>query len=80
MGVIDPEASDKPMNALTRLVRHLSAIGMRLWKMWREAESRVSATLDTCLIELVLTSSLGRSPRDNNEEPVEYPGGDGLSP
>ena len=39
MGVIDPEVADRPMDASTRLMRHLSAIGMRLWKMWREAES-----------------------------------------
>ena len=58
MGVIDPEAADKPMDALTHSMRHLSAIGMRLWKMWREAKSRVSATLGTHLTELVLTSSL----------------------
>ena len=42
MGVIDPEAADKPMDASTRLMRHSSVIGMRLWKMWREAESQVS--------------------------------------
>ena len=42
MGVIDPEVADKPMDASTRSMRHSSAIGMRLWKMWREAESRVS--------------------------------------
>ena len=42
MGVIDPEAVDRPMDASTRSMRHSSAIGMRLWKMWREAESRVS--------------------------------------
>ena len=39
MGVIDPEVADKPMDTLTRSMRHLSTIGMRLWKMWREAES-----------------------------------------
>ena len=39
MGVIDPEAADKAMDASTRSVRHSLAIGMRLWKMWREAES-----------------------------------------
>ena len=38
MGVIDPEAADKPMDASTRSMTHSSAIGMRLWKMWREAE------------------------------------------
>ena len=35
MEVIDLEVADKPMDASTRL--------MRLWKMWREAGSRVSA-------------------------------------
>ena len=45
MGVIDPEAADKAMDASTRSMRHPSAIGMRLWKMWREAESRVSLIL-----------------------------------
>ena len=42
MGVIDPEVGEKTMDASTRSMRHSSAIGMRLWKMWREAESRVS--------------------------------------
>ena len=42
MGVIDPEAGEKVMDASTRSMRHSSAIGMRLWKMWREAESQVS--------------------------------------
>ena len=45
MGVINPEVADKPMDASTRSMRHTSVIGMRLWKMWREAESRVSAFL-----------------------------------
>ena len=39
MGVIDPQAADKAMDASTRSIRHSSAIGMRLWKMWREAEN-----------------------------------------
>ena len=42
MGVIDPEVGEKTMDASTRSMRHSSTIGMRLWKMWREAESRVS--------------------------------------
>ena len=42
LGVIDPEAEDKPMDLSTRSMRHSSAIGMRLWKMWREAEGQVS--------------------------------------
>ena len=33
MGVIDPEAADKPMDASTRSMMHSSVIGMRLWKM-----------------------------------------------
>ena len=45
MGVINPEAADKAMDASTRSMRHSSAIGMRLWKIWREAESRVSVVL-----------------------------------
>ena len=40
--VIDPEAGDKAMDASTRSMRHSSVIGMRLWKMWREAEGQVS--------------------------------------
>ena len=40
--MIDPEAEEKAMDASTRSMRHSPAIGMRLWKMWREAESRVS--------------------------------------
>ena len=42
MGVIDPEAADKAIDASTRSMRHSSAIGMRLWKMWREAKGQVS--------------------------------------
>ena len=45
MGVNNPEVADKPMDASTRSMRHSSAIGMRLWKMWREAESQVSVVL-----------------------------------
>ena len=33
MGVIDPEAGGKAMDASTQFMRHSSAIGMRLWKM-----------------------------------------------
>ena len=47
MGVIDPEAADKAMDAFTRSMGHSSAIGMRLWKMWREAESQVSLSLSS---------------------------------
>ena len=43
MGVINPEAGEKSMDASTWSMRHFSAIGMRLWKMWREAENRVSS-------------------------------------
>ena len=54
MGVINPEAGEKVMDASTRFMRHSSAIGMRLWKMWREAESQVSFLLLslglTCLL------------------------------
>ena len=39
MGVINPEAADKAMDASTRSMRHSSAIGMRLCWMWREAKS-----------------------------------------
>ena len=39
MEAINSEATDKAMDASTRSMRHSSAIGMRLWKMWREAES-----------------------------------------
>ena len=42
MGVIDPEVGEKSMDASTRSMRHSLAIGMRLWKMWREVEGRVS--------------------------------------
>ena len=45
MGVIDPEAGEKAMDASTWSMRHSSAIGMRLWKMWREAEGQVSSLL-----------------------------------
>ena len=55
LGVIDPEAIDKPMDASTRFMLHSSTIGMRLWKMWREAENQVSICL--FLLQLVLMSS-----------------------
>ena len=42
MGVIDPEAGEKAMDASTQSMRHSSAIRMRLWEIWREAEGRVS--------------------------------------
>ena len=45
IGVIDPEAGEKAMDAFTWFMRHSSAIGMGLWKMWREAKSRVSPLL-----------------------------------
>ena len=49
MGVINPEVADKPMDTSTRSMRHSAAIGMRMWKMWREAESRVSVVLSLWL-------------------------------
>ena len=45
IGVIDPEVADKPMDTSTRSMTHSPAIGMRLWNMWREAESQVSVVL-----------------------------------
>src|ERR1700743_1405764 len=45
MGVINPEAGEKAMDASTWSMRHSSAIGMRLWKIWREAKGRVSSSL-----------------------------------
>ena len=42
LGVVNSEAGDKAMDTSTRSMRHSSAIGMRLWKMWREAEDQVS--------------------------------------
>ena len=45
MGVIDPEAGTKAIDASTRSMRHSSAIGMRLWKRWREAKGQVSSSL-----------------------------------
>ena len=42
MGVIDPEVREKAMDVSTRSMRHSSAIGMWLWKMWREAKGQVS--------------------------------------
>ena len=58
MGVIGPEAADKAMDASTRSMRHSSAIGMRLWQMWIEAESQVSISLFSCDSTCLLTSSL----------------------
>ena len=45
MGVINPEAGENAMDASIRFMRHSSAIGMRLWQMWREAEGQVSVML-----------------------------------
>ena len=56
MGIIDPEAGEKAMDASTQSMRHSSAIGMRLWKMWREAESRVSSSLFSLELTRFLTS------------------------
>ena len=58
MGVIDPEAGEKAMDTSTRSMRHFSAIGMQLWKMWREAESRVSSIFVSSQVTCLLTSSL----------------------
>ena len=58
MGVIDPEVEEKTMDASTRSMRHFSAIGMRLWKMWREAESQVSSLLLSFGLTCLLTSSM----------------------
>ena len=45
MRVIDPEVGEKAMDTSTQSMRYYSAIGMQLWKMWREAESQVSSLL-----------------------------------
>ena len=45
LGGIDPEAVEKPMDASTRSMGHSSAIEMKSWKMWREAENQVSICL-----------------------------------
>src|SRR6202000_3391059 len=58
MGVINPEAGEKVMDASTRSMRHSSAIGMRLWKMWREAESRGSSLWFFLGLTCLLTSSI----------------------
>ena len=58
MGVIDPEVGEKSMDASTRSMRHSSAIGMRLWKMWREAESQVSFLVVFLRLTRLLTSSM----------------------
>ena len=58
MGVVDPEVADKPMDASTESTRHSSAIEMRLWKMWRDTESRVSVVLFSSASTRLLTSSL----------------------
>ena len=58
MGVINPEAADKAMDASTRFMRHFSAIGMRLWKMWREAKKLSESFLVFLYLTQPLTSSL----------------------
>ena len=55
MGVINPEVADKIMDASTRSMRHSSAIGMRLWKMWRG--QRLSEFILVFLVTHLLTSS-----------------------
>ena len=76
MGVIDPETGEKVMDASTRSMRHSSAIGMRLWKMWREAESRVSLSSS---LRTNSTSNIfyaGGSSEEPDEGSVGDPGGD----
>ena len=58
MGVIDPETGENVIDTSTRSMRHSSAIGMRLWKMWREAESQVSLMLSFLGSTRCLTPSL----------------------
>ena len=57
LGVIGPEAGEKAMDASTRSMRHSLVIGMRLWKMWREAEGRVSSQSFSLGLTRLLTSS-----------------------
>ena len=57
IGVIDPEMADKPMDASKRSMWHSLVIGMRLWKIWREAEGQVSFILVSFKMTHLLTSS-----------------------
>ena len=74
MGVIDPEVGEKVMDASTRSMRHSSAIGMWLWKMWREAEGQVSYPGLTPGILSSNTFLTGRSLGKPNEGHAEDPG------
>ena len=78
MGVINPEAGEKAVDTSTGSMSHSSAIRMQLWKMWREAESRVSLSQSSKVNSSFDTFLVGRSSRDHDERPVGYPGADGL--
>ena len=42
LGIVDErEGSDMPMMAVTRVMRHMSAVVMRLWVMYRNERQRV---------------------------------------
>ena len=79
MGVINPDVGEKAMDVSTQLMRHSSTIGMRLWKMWGRLRTEWVQFWMLIHLSCLLTLSLGRSPRDNDEGPVEHPRRDGLS-
>ena len=42
LGIVDErEGFDMPMTAVTRVMRHMSAVVMRLWVMYRNERQRV---------------------------------------
>ena len=79
LGVINPKAVDKPTDPSTRSMRHTSAIGMRLWKMWQEAKSWVSTNLFFLSFPHADMFFLGRSLRGNDEGSVVHSGKGGCT-
>ena len=80
MGVIDPEVEEKVMDTSTQFMRHSSAIGMWLWKMWREAKGRVSYPGLTPGNSSSNTFLTGRLLGEPNEGHAEGPGAYGHLP
>ena len=74
LGVVNLEEVDKPMDTSTRSMRHSSAIEMRLWKMWREAESWVSVFLSAPSLDRFLHLPPRLITRGHDEGSAEGPG------
>src|ERR1700743_759036 len=68
MGVIDPEAGEKVMDASTCSMRHSSAIGMRLWKMWREASMQADRLESQMRVQLEIQEGIDLRLEQRDEE------------